>query len=125
MIDVLIIYNKKTEKEVLGDTLRIVKDLLKDEHGLVKMTHTELTEDNLEKYSDFNIVVGNKPPESHIISDSAKEYAILTLDVEYNLIDTWSFSTGWDFDNTPYDLLQFGVLEKTMERLNEELLLDY
>ena len=124
MIDILVVhYEEDTVSRVLRETIETIKQRLVDEHGLVKMTVTELTEENIEsKFNDYNIVIAKIAEDSHYTVHHFKENAKLIIDIPISYLDIYE-GTGWDID-IPVDMLyKHPDFVDTMDELNEDLML--
>lgn len=124
MIDILVVhYEEDTVSRVLKETIKTIKQRLIDEHGLVKMTVTELTEENIEsKFNDYNIVIAKIAEDSQYSVHHFKENAKLIIDIPISYLDIYE-GTGWDID-IPVDMLyKHPDFVDTMDELNEDLML--
>lgn len=124
MIDILVVhYEEDTVSRVLKETIKTIKQRLVDEHGLVKMTVTELTEENIEsKFNDYNIVIAKIAEDSHYTVHHFKSNAKLIIDIPVSYIDIYD-GIAWDID-IPVDMLgRHTDFLDTMEELNEDLML--
>lgn len=124
MIDILVVhYEEDTVSRVLKETIKTIKQRLIDEHGLVKMTVTELTEENIErKFNDYNIVIAKIAEDSHYSVHHFKSNAKLIIDIPVSYIDIYD-GIAWDID-IPVDMLgRHTDFLDTMEELNEDLML--
>lgn len=124
MIDILVVhYEEDTVRRVLKETIKTIKQRLVDEHGLVKMTVTELTEENIEsKFNDYNIVIAKIEEHSHYTVHNVKANAKLIIDIPVSYIDIYD-GISWDID-IPVDMLgRHTDFLDTMDELNEDLML--
>lgn len=124
MIDILVVhYEEDTVSRVLKETIKTIKQRLVDEHGLVKMTVTELTEENIEsKFNDYNIVIAKIAEDSHYTVHHFKSNAKLIIDIPVSYIDIYD-GIAWDID-IPVDMLgRHTDFLDTMDELNEDLML--
>lgn len=124
MIDILVVhYEEDTVSRVLKETIKTIKQRLVDEHGLVKMTVTELTEENIEsKFNDYNIVIAKIAEDSHYTVHHFNENAKLIIDIPVSYIDIYD-GMAWDID-IPVDMLyKHPDFVDTMDELNEDLML--
>ena len=124
MIDILVVhYEEDTVSRVLRETIETIKQRLIDEHGLVKMTVTELTEENIEsKFNDYNIVIAKVGEDNHYTVHHFKENAKLIIDIPISYLDIYE-GTDWDID-IPVDMLyKHPDFVDTMDELNEDLML--
>lgn len=124
MIDILVVhYEEDTVSRVLKETIKTIKQRLVDEHGLVKMTVTELTEENIEsKFNDYNIVIAKIAEDSHYTVHHFKANAKLIIDIPVSYLDIYE-GISWDID-IPVDMLyKHPDFVDTMDELNEDLML--
>ncbi|WBF81071.1 hypothetical protein FMLHJGGC_00018 [Staphylococcus phage BSwM-KMM1] len=123
MIDILVVHYEDTVSRVLKETIETIKQRLVDEHGLVKMTVTELTGENIEsKFNDYNIVIAKVEEDNHYTVHHFKENAKLIIDIPVSYLDIYE-GTGWDID-TPVDMLyKHPDFVDTIDELNEDLML--
>lgn len=124
MIDILVVhYEEDTVSRVLKETIKTIKQRLVDEHGLVKMTVTELTEENIEsKFNDYNIVIAKIAEDSHYTVHHFKSNAKLIIDIPVSYIDIYD-GIAWDIDISVDMLSRHTDFLDTMEELNEDLML--
>lgn len=123
MIDILVVHYEDTVSRVLKETIKTIKQRLVDEHGLVKMTVTELTEENIEsKFNDYNIVIAKSEEDSHYTVHHFKANAKLIIDIPVSYLDIYE-GISWDID-IPVDMLGRNTdFLDTMDELNEDLML--
>ncbi|UJQ43268.1 hypothetical protein [Staphylococcus phage vB_Sau_P68] len=124
MIDILIVHYESTNQRVLKETIQTIKRLLQDEHGLVKMTATKLTEENIEKFKDYNIVIVKQGTGFHDVYNvyETTEHTKLIIDLPYSYLDIHD-GMGWGLDN-PVDMLyKHSDLLDVIGDLNEDLML--
>src|SRR5699024_4622158 len=124
MIDILVVhYEEDTVSRVLKETIKTLKQRLVDEHGLVKMTVTELTEENIEsKFNDYNIVIAKIAEDSHYTVHHFKSNAKLIIDIPVSYIDIYD-GIAWSIDISLDMLCRYIDFLDTMEELNEDLML--
>ncbi len=128
MINILVIHYKETNKRVLKETINTIQNNLNDEHGLVKMTATELTEENIEKrFNDYNIVIAEDDPDNPFSYEDTMKYVDFIIDIPVSYLDLyapdWDDDKDWDVDN-PVDMLDRNPdFIEAMGRLNEDLML--
>ncbi|BDA82442.1 hypothetical protein [Staphylococcus phage vB_SsapH-Golestan-105-M] len=123
MIDILVVHYEETVSRVLKETIETIKQRLVDEHGLVKMTVTELTKENIEsKFNDYNIVIAKFDENSHHNVHIVEENAKLIIDIPVSYLDIYE-GISWDID-IPVDMLSRNTdFLDTMDELNEDLML--
>ena len=124
MIDILIVHYESTNQRVLKETIQTIKRLLQDEHGLVKMTATKLTEENIEKFKDYNIVIAKQGTGFHDVYNvyETTEHTKLIIDLPYSYLDIHD-GMDWGLDN-PVDMLyKHSDLLDVIGDLNEDLML--
>lgn len=122
-MNILVIHYKQTNKRVLKETIKTIQNHLNDEHALVKMTATKLTEENIEKrFSDYNIVIAEDDPDIFYgYADTIAE-ADFVIDIPISYLDIHA-GVEWDVDN-PVDMLgRNSDFIEAIGRLNEDLML--
>lgn len=122
-MNILVIHYKETSKRVLKETIKTIQNHLNDEHGLVKMTATELSRENIEKrFNDYNIVIAENDPDSFYNYAEAVEEADFIIDIPISYLDIHA-GVEWDVDN-PVDMLDRNPdFIEAMGELNEDLML--
>ena len=125
MIDILVVHYKDTSQRVLKETIETIQNHLNDEHGLVKMTATKLTEENIEKFKDYNIVIAKQGTGFHDVYNvyETMEHTKLIIDIPYSYLDIHD-GISWDIDNSVDMLYKHSDLLDAMEDLNEDLSID-
>lgn len=123
MIDILVVHYEETVSRVLKETIETIKQRLVDEQGLVKMTVTELTKENIEnKFNNYNIVIAKSEENSQYTVHNVKENAKLIIDIPISYLDIYE-GISWDID-TPVDMLyKHTDFVDAMDELNEDLML--
>ena len=124
MIDILVVHYKDTSQRVLKETIETIQNHLNDEHGLVKMTATKLTQENIEKFKDYNIVIAKQGTGIHDVYNvfDTMEHTKLIIDIPYSYLDIHD-GIGWGLDN-PVDMLyKHSDFIEAMGELNEDLML--
>ncbi len=122
-MNILVIHYKGTSKRVLKKTIKTIQNHLNDEHALVKMTATKLTEENIEKrFNNYNIVIAENDPDSFYSYSDAVDNVDFVIDIPVSYLDIHA-GVGWDVDN-PVDMLTRNPdFIEAMGRLNEDLML--
>lgn len=122
-MDILVIYYEETSKRVLKETIKTIQNHLNDEHGLVKMTVTELSQENIEKrFKDYNIVIAKVDHENLYNFNSVIYETDFTIDIPVSYLDIYA-GAGWDVD-IPVDMLGRNPdFLEAMGQLNEDLML--
>lgn len=128
MMNILVIHYKDTNKRVLKETIKTIQNHLNDEHGLVKMTATELSRENIEKrFNDYNIVIAEDDPDNPFSYEDTMKYVDFIIDIPVSYLDLyapdWDDDKDWDVDN-PVDMLDRNSdFIEAMGQLNEDLML--
>lgn len=128
MIDILVIHYKETSKRVLKETIKTIQNHLNDEHGLVKMTATELSRENIEKrFNDYNIVIAEDDPDNPFSYEDTMKYVDFIIDIPVSYLDLyapdWDDDKDWDVD-IPVDMLcRNPDFLEAIGQLNEDLML--
>ncbi|UXR08259.1 hypothetical protein [Staphylococcus phage vB_ScaM-V1SC04] len=123
MIDILVIYYEETNKQVLKETIKTIRDHLNDEHGLVKMTATELSRENIEEeFNDYNIVIAKDDPDSFYSYAGAVEEAYFVIDIISSQLDIHA-GVDWDVGNSVDILDRNPDFIDAIGKLNENLML--
>ncbi|AZB50107.1 hypothetical protein [Staphylococcus phage 812h1] len=122
-MDILIIHYKETNKRVLKETIQTIQNHLNDEHGLVKMTATKLSRENIEKrFNNYNIVIAEDDPDSFYSYSDAVDDVDFVIDIPISYLDIHA-GVEWDVDN-PVDMLDRNPdFIEAMGQLNEDLML--
>lgn len=122
-MNILVIHYEETSKRVLKETIKTIQHHLNDEHGLVKMTVTELSQENIEKrFKDYNIVIAKVDHENLYNFNSVIYEADFTIDIPVSYLDIHA-GAGWDVDN-PVDMLGRNPdFIEAINKLNEDLML--
>lgn len=122
-MDILVIYYEETSKRVLKETIKTIQHHLNDEHGLVKMTATRLSQENIEKrFKDYNIVIAEDDPDSSYSYSDAVDDVDFVIDIPISYLDIHA-GVEWDVDN-PVDMLGRNPdFIEAINKLNEDLML--
>ena len=122
-MNILVIHYEETNKRVLKETIKTIQNHLNDEHGLVKMTATKLSRENIEKrFNDYNIVIAKDDRDNFYSYSDIIDEVDFVIDIPISYLDIHA-SAGWDVD-IPVDMLgrDTDFLEAIGE-LNEDLML--
>lgn len=123
MIDILVIHYEDTNKRVLKETIKTIQNHLNDEHGLVNMTATKLSRENIEKrFNDYNIVIAKDVPDSFYNYADTVEEADFVIDIPHSYLDIHA-DVDWDVDNSVDMLDKNPDFIDAMGQLNEDLML--
>lgn len=122
-MNILVIHYEETNKRVLKETIKTIQNHLNDEHGLVKMTATELSRKDIEEeFSDYNIVIAENDPDSFYSYSDAIDDVDFVIDIPISYLDIFA-GVGWDVD-IPVDMLcRNPDFLEAMGQLNEDLML--
>ncbi|WRW34352.1 hypothetical protein CF7_0094 [Staphylococcus phage CF7] len=122
-MNILVIHYKETNKRVLKETIKTIQNQLNDEHGLVKMTATKLSRENIERrFNDYNIVIAKDDPDNFYSYSEAVDEVDFVIDIPHSYLDIHA-GVEWDVDN-PVDMLGRNPnFIEAMGRLNEDLML--
>lgn len=122
-MNILVIHYKETSKRVLKETIKTIQNHLNDEHGLVKMTATKLSRENIEKrFNGYNIVIAENDPDNAFDYSDAVEDVDFVIDIPISYLDIHA-GVEWDVD-IPVDMLGRNPdFLEAMGQLNEDLML--
>ena len=122
-MNILVIHYEETNKRVLKETIKTIQNHLNDEQGLVKMTATKLSRENIEKrFNDYNIVIAKDDRDNFYSYSDIIDEVDFVIDIPISYLDIHA-SAGWDVD-IPVDMLDRNSdFIEAMGRLNEDLML--
>lgn len=122
-MNILVIHYEETTKRVLKETIKTIQNHLNDEHGLVKMTATKLSRENIEKrFNDYNIVIAKDDHDNFYGYSNSVDDVDFVIDIPISYLDIYA-GVEWDVD-IPVDMLGRNPdFLEAMGQLNEDLML--
>lgn len=127
-MNILVIHYEETNKRVLKETIKTIQNHLNDEHGLVKMTATKLSRENIEKrFNDYNIVIAKDDRDNFYSYSDIIDEVDFIIDIPVSYLDLyapdWDDDKDWDVD-IPVDMLcRNPDFLEAIGQLNEDLML--
>lgn len=122
-MNILVIHYEETSKRVLKETIKTIQNHLNDEHGLVKMTATKLSRENIEKrFNDYNIVIAKDDHDNFYNYSNTIEDVDFVIDIPISYLDIHA-GAEWDVDISVDMLGRNPDFLEAMGQLNEDLML--